>query len=161
MRLWNGLKVFVKGILMGAVNVVPISSGAIALVLGVFERFINAIKSLNHKNFKYLFKGEVTEFSRRTDFRFFVTIVFGVLVGMVFTALFLKRVLKSYEVFVWAFFIGLIIASVINVMKSIEKVNAKNILILVIAFVILFTALTWFRGRRTIRLCSANACRIV
>lgn len=138
MRLWNGLKVFVKGILMGAVNVVPISSGAIALVLGVFERFINAIKSLNHKNFKYLLKGEVTEFSRRTDFRFFVTIVFGVLVGMVFTALFLKRVLKSYEVFVWAFFIGLIIASVINVMKSIEKVNAKNILILVIAFVISF-----------------------
>ena len=68
MGFWTGLKVFFKGILMGAVNVVPISSGAIALLLGVFERFINAIKSLNHKNFKYLFKGEFIEFGRRTDF---------------------------------------------------------------------------------------------
>ena len=117
---------------------VPISSGAIALVLGVFERFINSIKSLNHKNFKYLFKGEVTEFARRTDFRFFITILLGIIVGMVFTAIFLKRVLKSYEVFVWAFFIGLIIASVINVMKSIEKVTFKNVLILLISLMVSF-----------------------
>ena len=123
---------------MGVVNVVPMSSGAIALVLGVFERFINAIKSLNHKNFKYLFKGDFVEFGRRTDFRFFVTILLGIIVGMVFTSIFLKRVLKSYEVYVWAFFIGLIIASVINIMKSIEKVNVKNILILLIGLVVSF-----------------------
>lgn len=138
MRFWKGFKVFVKGVLMGAVNVVPISSGAIALVLGVFERFINAIKSLNHKNFKYLFKGAFTEFGRRTDLRFFITILAGIIVGMVFTAIFLKRVLKSYEVYVWAFFIGLIIASVINVMKSIEKVTFKNIMILLISLTVSF-----------------------
>ena len=123
---------------MGAVNVVPISSGTIALVLGVFERFINAIKSLNHKNFKYLFKGEFTEFGHRTDFRFFITILSGIILGMVLTAILLKRVLKSYEVFVWAFFIGLIIASVINVMKSIEKVTVKNVIILLIGLVVSF-----------------------
>lgn len=138
MAFWTGFKIFFKGILMGVVNVVPISSGAIALVLGVFERFINAIKSLNHRNFKYLFKGEFTEFGRRTDFRFFVTIMLGVVVGMVFTAIFLKSAIKSYEVYVWAFFIGLIIASVINVMRSIEKVSVKNVIILLIGFVISF-----------------------
>ena len=138
MRFWNGLKIFVKGILMGVVNVVPISSGTIALVLGVFERFINAIKSLNHKNFKYLFKGEFTEFGRRTDGRFFITIFAGILVGMVFTSIFLRSVLKSYEVYVWAFFIGLIIASVINVMKTIEKVTVKNVIILLLGFALSF-----------------------
>ena len=138
MTFWNRIKVFVKGVLMGAVNVVPISSGAIALVLGVFERFINSIKALNHKNFKYLFRGKVTEFGRRTDFRFFVNILLGIIVGMVFTAIFLKSALKSYEVYVWAFFIGLIIASAINVMKSIEKVTAKNIIILVVGLLISF-----------------------
>ena len=138
MTFWNRIKVFVKGVLMGAVNVVPISSGAIALVLGVFERFINSIKALNHKNFKCLFKGEVSEFGRRTDFRFFVNILLGIIVGMVFTAIFLKNALKSYEVYVWAFFIGLIIASAINVMKSIEKVTAKNIIILIIGLLISF-----------------------
>lgn len=138
MRFWTGFKVFFKGILMGAVNVVPISSGAIALVLGVFERFINSVKSLNHKNFKYLFQGEVTEFGRRTDFRFFITIIAGLMVGMVFTAIFLKSLLKSYEVFVWSFFIGLILASVINVMKSIERVSVKNVIILLAAFGVSF-----------------------
>lgn len=123
---------------MGAVNVVPISSGAIALVLGVFERFINSIKSLNHKNFKYLFQGEVTEFGRRTDFRFLVTVLVGLMVGMVFTAIFLKSLLRSYEVYVWSFFIGLILASVINVMKSIEKVSVKNVIILLAALVVSF-----------------------
>jgi len=138
MNLWTGFKIFVKGILMGVVNVVPISSGTIALVLGVFERFINSIKSLNHKNFKFLFKGEVTEFGRRTDFKFFITILAGIIVGMVFTAIFLKSVLRSYEVYVWAFFIGLIIASVINVMKSIEKVTVKNVIILLLGFALSF-----------------------
>ena len=138
MNFWTGFKIFVKGILMGVVNVVPISSGTIALVLGVFERFINSVKSLNHKNFKFLFKGEVTEFGRRTDFKFFITILAGIIVGMVFTAIFLKSVLRSYEVYVWAFFIGLIIASVINVMKSIEKVTVKNVIILLLGFALSF-----------------------
>lgn len=138
MYFWSRFKNFVKGILMGIVNVVPVSSGTIALVLGVFERFINAVKALNHRNFKYLFKGEVTEFGRRTDFRFFITILAGIVVGMVFTSIFLQSALKSYEVYVWAFFIGLIIASVINVMKSIEKVSVKNVVILLIGFVISF-----------------------
>ena len=123
---------------MGVVNVVPVSSGTIALVLGVFERFINSIKSLNHKNFKYLYKGEVTEFSRRTDFRFFITILAGIVVGMVFTSIFLRSALKSYEVYVWAFFIGLIIASVINVMKTIEKLTVKNVIILLLGFAVSF-----------------------
>lgn len=138
MSFWTNFKVFIKGILMGVVNVVPVSSGTIALVLGVFERFINAIKSLSIKNFKYLFKGEFSEFARRTDFRFFTTILSGVIVGMVFTSIFLKSALRSYQVFVWAFFIGLIIASVINVMKSIEKVNFKNMIILLVGFAVSF-----------------------
>ena len=57
---------------------------------------------------------------------------------MVFTAIFLKSLLKSFQVFVWAFFIGLIIASVIEVMKSIEKVSAKNIIILLLGLAISF-----------------------
>ncbi len=138
MSFWTNFKVFIKGILMGVVNVVPVSSGTIALVLGVFERFINAIKSLSIKNFKYLFKGEFSEFARRTDFRFFITILSGVIVGMVFTSIFLKSALRSYQVFVWAFFIGLIIASVINVMKSIEKVNFKNMIIFLVGFAVSF-----------------------
>lgn len=138
LALWITIKVFIKGMIMGAVNVFPVSSGTVSLILGVFERFVNSIKSLNPKNFRYLRKGQASEFVRRTDFKFFLTIVLGLFTGMILTAIFLKQSLKSYEVYTWSFFIGLIIASVVYVMKRIEKVNIKNILLILAGFAISF-----------------------
>lgn len=138
LALWESIKVFVKGMIMGAANVFPISSGTVSLVLGVFERFINAINSLRIPNFKLLFQGEFRQFVRRTDFKFFLTIVMGLLAGMVLTSIFLKQTLNSYKVYTWSFFIGLIIASVIYVMKNIDKVNAKNILLVVAGMAVSF-----------------------
>ncbi len=135
---WQTIKVFIKGMIMGAVNVFPISSGTISLVLGVFERFVNAIKSLNHKNFILLRKGEVTEFAKRTDIKFLVTIAIGILAGMILTAIFLKKTLQSYEVYTWSFFIGLIMASVIYVMKRVNRLNVKNVLLVLAGFAISF-----------------------
>lgn len=136
--LWLTIKVFIKGMIMGIVNVFPISSGTISLVLGVFERFVNAIKSLNHKNFILLRKGEVTEFVKRTDIKFLVTIAIGILAGMILTAIFLKKTLQSYEVYTWSFFIGLIMASVIYVMKRVNRLNVKNVLLVLAGFAISF-----------------------
>ena len=138
LKLWLSIKVFIKGMIMGAVNVFPVSSGTASLILGVFERFVNAIKALNHKNFKFLHKGKFSEFARRTDFKFLVTIILGLLLGMVLTAIFLKQTLQSYEVYTWSFFIGLIIASVVYVMKRVEKVNVKNIVLLLLGFAVSF-----------------------
>ena len=138
LALWITIKVFIKGMIMGVVNVFPVSSGTVSLILGVFERFVNAIKSLNHKNFKFLRKGQFGDFVQRTDFKFLLTIFAGIMMGMVLTAIFLKQTLKSYEVFTWSFFIGLILASVVYVMKRIEKVNVKNILFVLVGFVISF-----------------------
>ena len=136
--LWLTIKVFIKGMIMGIVNVFPISSGTISLVLGVFERFVNAIKSLNHKNFILLRKGEVTEFAKRTDIKFLVTIAIGIMAGMILTAIFLKKTLQSYEVYTWSFFIGLIMASVIYVMKRVNRLNVKNVLLVLAGFAISF-----------------------
>ena len=138
LKLWLTIKVFIKGMIMGAVNVFPVSSGTASLILGVFERFVNAIKALNHKNFKYLRKGEFSEFAQRTDIKFLVTIVLGLLTGMVLTAIFLKQTLKSYEVYTWSFFIGLILASVVYVLKRIEKLNVKNIALFLVGMTISF-----------------------
>lgn len=136
--LWQSIKVFIKGIIMGMVNVFPISSGTISLVLGVYERFINAINSLRIKNFKLLFKGEVREFARQTDMKFLLTIVLGIIAGMVLTAMFLKQTFERYMVYTLSFFLGLIIASVVYVMKGIEKVNIKNILLVLAGAVLSF-----------------------
>lgn len=129
---------FLKGMAMGIVNVIPVSSGTVSLIIGVFERFINAIKSLNAKAFKLLFKGEFSEFAKVTDFKFFITLVFGIVAGMILTAISLKAIFKKYEVFAYAFFIGLIVASVVYVMSMIGKKTPKMIFLMIIATVISF-----------------------
>lgn len=123
---------------MGIVNVIPVSSGTVSLIIGVFERFINSIKSLNLKAFKLLFKGEFSKFAKMTDFKFLITLIIGITAGMILTAISLKAIFKKYEVYAYAFFIGLIIASVVYVLSMIGKKSTKMILLMIVATVASF-----------------------
>ena len=123
---------------MGIVNVIPVSSGTVSLIIGVFERFINSIKSLNLKAFKLLFKGEFSEFAKRTDIKFLLTLLIGIMAGMILTAISLKAIFKKYEVYAYAFFIGLIVASIIYVLGTIGKKTPKMIILMIIAAVFSF-----------------------
>ena len=123
---------------MGIVNVIPVSSGTVSLIIGVFERFINSIKSLNLKAFKLLFKGEFSQFAKMTDFKFLMTLLFGIMAGMILTAISLKAIFKKYEVIAYAFFIGLIIASVVYVLGMIGKKTPKMYILMFLAIVLSF-----------------------
>lgn len=138
MTIKQYILIFFKGMAMGIVNVIPVSSGTVSLIIGVFERFINAIKSLDLKAFKLLFKGEFSEFAKKTDFKFLMTLLLGIMAGMVLTAISLKAIFKKYEVFAYAFFIGLIVASVIYVLGMIGKKTPKIIILMIIATVVSF-----------------------
>ena len=123
---------------MGIVNVIPVSSGTVSLIIGVFERFINSIKSLNLKAFKLLFKGEFSEFAKRTDIKFLLTLILGIMAGMILTAISLKAIFKQYEVYAYAFFIGLIIASVVYVFGMIGKKTPKMMILMFVAIALSF-----------------------
>lgn len=138
MTIKQYISTFFKGMAMGIVNVIPVSSGTVSLIIGVFERFINSIKSLNLKAFKLLFKGEFSEFAKRTDIKFLLTLIIGIMAGMVLTAISLKAIFKKYEVYAYAFFIGLIVASIIYVLGMIGKKTPKMIILMIIAAVISF-----------------------
>ncbi len=139
MKTWySSFLTFLKGLIMGIVNVFPISSGTISLVLGVYERFLKCIKSMNRKNIKILFGGDFRAFARKTDMRFFTFIILGILVGMVLTSVFLKHILQSYEVQLWSYFIGLIVASVIYVLRGISSFTKKSWALMVVGFALSF-----------------------
>ncbi len=135
MTIRQQIMIFFKGMAMGIVNVIPVSSGTVSLIIGVFERFINSIKSLNLKAFKLLFKGEFSEFAKRTDIKFLLTLILGIIAGMILTAISLKAIFKKYEVYAYAFFIGLIIASVVYVLGMIGKKTPKMIILMIMAAV--------------------------
>ena len=138
MTIKQYISTFFKGMAMGIVNVIPVSSGTVSLIIGVFERFINSIKSLNLKAFKLLFKGEFSEFAKRTDIKFLLTLLIGIMAGMILTAISLKAIFKKYEVYAYAFFIGLIFASIIYVLGTIGKKTPKMIILMIIAAVFSF-----------------------
>ena len=138
MTLKQQITTFFKGMAMGIVNVIPVSSGTVSLIIGVFERFINSIKSLNLKAFKLLFKGEFSEFAKKTDFKFLITLIVGIMAGMILTAISLKAIFKQYEVYAYAFFIGLIVASVVYVLGMIGKKTPKMIILMLVAIVVSF-----------------------
>lgn len=138
MTIRQYISTFFKGMAMGIVNVIPVSSGTVSLIIGVFERFINSIKSLNLKAFKLLFKGEFSQFAKMTDFKFLMTLLLGIMAGMILTAISLKAIFKKYEVIAYAFFIGLIVASVVYVLGMIGKKTPKMYVLMFLAIVLSF-----------------------
>jgi putative membrane protein len=111
-----------KGMAMGIANVIPgVSGGTIALITGIFERLINAIKTFNLKAVKLLFTGKFKEFAAHTDLYFLLSLFFGVALAIVLVARLFDFLFQNYPVFIWSFFFGLILASVFFVGKTVEK----------------------------------------
>ncbi|NOQ26237.1 MAG: DUF368 domain-containing protein [Bacteroidales bacterium] len=123
------INLFLKGFAMGAANVIPgVSGGTIALITGVFERLINAIKSFDIKAIKLLFKGKIKELIEYVDLYFLIAVFSGMIISVVSLAKLLEFLFTNYPVLVWAFFFGLILASVYFVGKTIKKWSISVIL---------------------------------
>ncbi len=128
---------FLKGFAMGGANVIPgVSGGTIAIIAGIFERLINSLKSFDLKAIKLVFKGKFKEFAKHTDLIFLIVVFLGAAVSILTLAKLLGYLFDFYPVYVWAYFFGLIIASVYFVAKTVERWKIS-----VILFFILGTAI--------------------
>ncbi len=131
---------FIKGLAMGTANVIPgVSGGTIALITGIFEKLVNSIKSFNLKALKLLFTGKFKAFAKHTDFGFLFAVLLGIFVAILSVAKLFDYLFTNYPVFIWAFFFGLLMASIFYVGKTVEKWNIWSIV-----FFILGTAIALF-----------------
>jgi putative membrane protein len=133
----NNIKDFIihilKGMGMGAANVIPgVSGGTIALITGIFERIINAIKSIDIVAFRLLFKGKIKELLAHVDFYFLLAVFVGMLISVISLARLFEFLFQSYPVYIWSFFFGLILASIFFVGKTIGKWSYSVILTFVL-----------------------------
>lgn len=127
------LILFLKGLGVGAANIIPgVSGGTIALITGIFEEIINSLKKFDLTAVKLFFTGRFSEFAKHINF-FFLLAVFGGAGGGVYgLAYVLKPLFDYYPVFVWAFFLGLIAASIYFVGKKITKWSFSVILAFIV-----------------------------
>jgi len=127
------LSLFLKGIGIGAANVIPgVSGGTIALITGVFEKLIDSLKSFNIQALRFLISGKFKEFATYVNLDFLVAVFAGVFVSILSFARILEFLFGNYPVYVWAYFFGLIIASVYFVGKTIEKISLPVVLSFII-----------------------------
>ena len=120
---------FIKGMGMGAANVIPgVSGGTIALITGIFERLINSIKSFNLTALKLFFTGKWKAFAQHVDLKFLVAVFLGIAAAILSVAKLFKFLFENYPVYIWAFFFGLIIASIYYVGRTVNKWNLGSIL---------------------------------
>lgn len=124
------LVLVLKGMGMGAANVIPgVSGGTIALITGILERLINAIKSFNLTAIRLLFKGRLKDFAKHIDLPFLIAVFLGVGIAIITLARVFEFLFANYPVYIWSYFFGLILASVFFVGRTVSKWSISVILI--------------------------------
>ncbi|MBI1184254.1 DUF368 domain-containing protein [bacterium] len=119
---------FFKGVAMGAANVIPgVSGGTIAFISGIYDTLIQSLKRMDLHALKLLFSFKIKELANYINLSFLVFLFSGVGLSIVTLGKLLKWLFEMYPIPVWAFFFGLIVASVYSVGKTIKKWNMSAI----------------------------------
>ena len=108
---------------MGAVEVVPgVSSGTIALIAGIYEELLLTIKNFPVA-VKDLFKNkfDLKLFRKNANINFLLALFLGMGTGVMSLAKLTKYLLENFPVAMWAFFFGLVLASVWFVLREVKK----------------------------------------
>ncbi len=130
----NNLFLALKGMAMGMAEVVPgVSGGTIAFITGIYEELLNTIKGITPGKLKVLKDEGFASFWKSINGTFILFLLGGMATGLVLGVFTIAKLLDKFPILVWAFFFGLILASVIYVGKQIEKWRATEIVLLIVA----------------------------
>jgi len=136
----SSVYVVLKGAAMGAANVIPgVSGGTVAFITGIYERLINAIKSFDLSVIKMVSKGKFGEAAQHVDLKFLLCIGLGTVLSILTLAKVLKWAFENHDRLVWAFFFGLIAASIPAVGKLVRKWGPSSFIFVAIGFAVAFS----------------------
>ena len=115
------LVVYCKGFSMGAADVVPGVSGAtIALIVGIYDRLIRALTSIDPREFRHFLRlthrdgrANARKALERMDAAFLVVLGLGIASAVVVLSRLMYGAVTTYPVPTYAFFFGLIAASAV------------------------------------------------
>ncbi len=143
-REWLG--VYLRGVCMGAADTVPgVSGGTIALITGIYERFIVALTALDPRAMRHILRVHTTEGRSdllgelwRMDVPFLVVLAAGVFTSVLTLSRVMHAALSSYRALTFAFFFGLILASAVALYEHVSFETAGQMAAAVAGFVVAF-----------------------
>lgn len=129
--IWRGWVLFFCGICMGAADLVPgISGGTIAFILGFYQPLLESLKTINWSAFQHLFKGRIDLFAQQVAWKFLLTLLAGILCAFIALANLFHFILahEVYRIYLYATFMGLILASFVFCMRQVKVWNGKMLI---------------------------------
>ncbi|MEQ8673020.1 MAG: DUF368 domain-containing protein [Aggregatilineales bacterium] len=126
------LRLYFSGFAMGSADIVPgVSGGTMAFILGIYETLINAIKSADTDVIRMALKFDVKGVIDHIPFRFIIALGLGIASAVLLLANLLHDLLTDQPTFIFAFFAGLIVASILAIGIKVKWTSSA-----IIAFVI-------------------------
>jgi putative membrane protein len=124
--------IYARGVAMGIADVVPgVSGGTLALITGIYEELIRSLANLHPRLLLIWRRDGFLSFWRAGNFGFLLSLFAGIVTSIALFARLMGWLLAHYPVPVWAFFCGLIAASVIPVWRSLHERRLRERLALV------------------------------
>lgn len=132
-----------KGIAMGAADVVPgVSGGTIAFISGIYEELVTSIGNINLAILKEWREFGFASAWRKVNGNFLIALLLGISIS-IFTVMRLANyLLENHPILIWSFFFGLVLASILYVAKQIPKWTMGVIITLVIGAAVAFYVTT-------------------
>ncbi|MEC7617409.1 MAG: DUF368 domain-containing protein, partial [Bacteroidota bacterium] len=127
--LYDNILLVVKGLAMGIANKVPgVSGGIVAIVTGFYPEFLLSLKRLNFNAFFMLITGKFKQFYRYTNTLFLSLIALGIVLSYFTVSRVLDIALIRYEQYVKALFFGMVVMSVLVLIRDFKKWELKFLL---------------------------------
>ncbi|MBE6390121.1 MAG: DUF368 domain-containing protein [Lentisphaerae bacterium] len=122
-RFCEDLYNFSVGFCMGGANVIPgVSGGTMLFIMGAFSKLTGAISTIaSVKTLKLLLSGKWKELYELIPWRFLFALGVGILLSFATLAKLLVWLLNNCQQYTFAFFFGLIAASIITVNRQMKK----------------------------------------
>ncbi len=111
---------------MGTADIVPgVSGGTMALVLGIYKQFIEAIKSFDLSWLKSCLSLNLKEILSRPHFSFLIPLLFGITCAVIFftKVISLPSLLITNPEVIYSLFSGLVLGSAIVLLKDTKDVS--------------------------------------
>lgn len=124
----NALLLYVKGMAMGAADVVPgVSGGTVAFITGIYDELLRSIAAVPNA-VGPLLRGRLAEAWRTANATFLVILFAGIITSILSLAKVISYLLEHHPIPVWSFFFGLILVSVHLVGKQIERRSLSRLI---------------------------------
>lgn len=128
-----------KGICMGAADVVPgVSGGTIAFISGIYEELIETIDGLKFSVFRILKKEGFRRAWQSVNANFLGALFIGIFISILTFSKLISWLLETKPILLWSFFIGLIVASIFFVGKQVSKWTAGVVISLLVGTILSF-----------------------